>query len=84
VLSVRDEGSGVPEESLAEIFRPFYRVDDSRTRETGGAGLGLAITQRAVSLHGGNISAANVSGGGFVVEIRLPLATSLLTPVDES
>lgn len=84
VLSVRDEGSGVPEESLAEIFRPFYRVDDSRTRETGGAGLGLAITQRAVSLHEGNISAANVSGGGFVVEIRLPLTTSLLTPVDES
>lgn len=73
VLSVRDEGPGVPEEAISQIFRPFYRVDDSRTRETGGAGLGLAITERAVHLHGGSITAANVSGGGFVVEMRLPL-----------
>ncbi len=73
VLSVRDEGAGVPEESLADIFRPFYRVDDSRTRETGGTGLGLAITERAVRLHGGTVTAANIPGGGFAVEIRLPL-----------
>jgi signal transduction histidine kinase len=64
----------VPEESLKEIFRPFYRVDDSRTRETGGAGLGLAITERAVRLHSGTVTAANAPGGGLVVEIRLPLA----------
>lgn len=73
ILRVRDEGPGVPEEALKEIFRPFYRVDDSRTRETGGVGLGLAITERAVRLHAGSVSAANVPGGGFVVEIRLPL-----------
>jgi signal transduction histidine kinase len=73
VLRVRDEGPGVPEESLKEIFRPFYRVDDSRTRETGGAGLGLAITERAVRLHSGTVAAANAPGGGLVVEIRLPL-----------
>jgi two-component system sensor histidine kinase CpxA len=73
VLRVRDEGPGVPEESLKDIFRPFYRVDDSRTRETGGVGLGLAITERAVRLHAGTVDAANVDGGGFVVEIRLPL-----------
>jgi len=74
VLRVRDEGPGVPEEALKEIFRPFYRVDDSRTRETGGVGLGLAITERAVRLHSGTVTAANVpGGGGFVVEIRLPL-----------
>lgn len=73
VLRVRDEGPGVPEEALKEIFRPFYRVDDSRTRETGGVGLGLAITERAVRLHAGAVTAANVRGGGFVVEIRLPL-----------
>jgi two-component system sensor histidine kinase CpxA len=79
VLSVRDEGPGVPEESLSEIFRPFYRVDDSRTRETGGAGLGLAITERAVRLHGGTVTASNVSGGGFVVEIHLPLWTASLS-----
>lgn len=73
VLSVRDEGAGVPEEALADIFRPFYRVDDARDREAGGTGLGLAITERAVRLHGGTVAAANVAGGGFVVEIRLPL-----------
>jgi signal transduction histidine kinase len=75
-LLVRDEGPGVPEEALKEIFRPFYRVDDSRTRETGGVGLGLAITERAVRLHSGTVSAANLPGGGFVVEIRLPLKSS--------
>jgi signal transduction histidine kinase len=73
VMRVRDEGPGVPEEALKDIFRPFYRVDDSRTRETGGVGLGLAITERAVRLHSGAVSAANVHGGGFVVEIRLPI-----------
>ena len=73
VVTVRDEGAGVPEASLQEIFRPFYRMDDSRTRETGGTGLGLAITERAVRLHGGTVMAENLSGGGFVVELRLPV-----------
>jgi two-component system sensor histidine kinase CpxA len=72
VIAVRDEGAGVPDEALKEIFRPFYRVDDSRTRETGGTGLGLAITERALRLHGGSVAASNVPGG-FVVELRLPL-----------
>lgn len=74
-LRVSDRGPGVPEEALREIFRPFYRVDDSRTRETGGVGLGLAITERAVRLHSGTVTAANIPGGGFVVEIRLPLTS---------
>jgi signal transduction histidine kinase len=73
VITVKDEGAGVPEESLKDIFRPFYRLDGSRTRETGGTGLGLAITERAVRLHGGTVRADNVKGGGFVVEIRLPV-----------
>ena len=72
VIAVRDEGAGVPEEALSEIFRPFYRVDDSRARATGGTGLGLAITERAVRLHGGSVAATNVPGGGFVVELHLP------------
>jgi two-component system sensor histidine kinase CpxA len=72
-IRIRDEGAGVPEASLSEIFRPFYRMDDSRTRETGGTGLGLAITERAVRQHGGTVTASNVPGGGFVVEIRLPI-----------
>jgi two-component system sensor histidine kinase CpxA len=73
VIAVRDRGEGVPEEALADIFRPFYRVDDSRARETGGAGLGLSITERALRLHGGSVEAANIPGGGFVVELRLPI-----------
>jgi signal transduction histidine kinase len=73
VIAVRDRGAGVPEEALTDIFRPFYRVDDSRARETGGAGLGLSITERALRLHGGSVEAANLPGGGFVVELRLPL-----------
>jgi two-component system sensor histidine kinase CpxA len=73
VIRVRDEGVGVPEECLTDIFRPFYRIDDSRTRETGGTGLGLAIAERAVRLHGGTVKAANSPGGGLVVELRLPL-----------
>ena len=73
VITVKDEGAGVPEEWLKEIFRPFYRMDDSRTRETGGTGLGLAITERAVRLHGGTARASNLPGGGFVVELRIPV-----------
>ena len=74
LIAVRDEGPGVPEEALTDIFRPFYRIDDSRTRETGGTGLGLSITERAVRLHGGTVKAANIPEGGLLVELRLPLA----------
>ena len=72
VVTVRDHGSGVPEEALGELFRPFYRVTDARERRTGGTGLGLAIAQRAVELHGGTIAARNHPDGGLVVEIVLP------------
>ena len=74
VVRVTDSGPGVPEDSLDKLFQPFYRIDDARGRQTGGVGLGLAITQRAVSLHGGTIRAANRPQGGLMVEIRLPLA----------
>jgi two-component system sensor histidine kinase CpxA len=72
VIRVRDHGAGVPEESIDEIFRPFYRVEDARDRQTGGAGLGLAIAARAVHLHAGTIKAANAPDGGLIVEIMLP------------
>jgi two-component system sensor histidine kinase CpxA len=71
VITVRDYGKGVPENALAEIFRPFYRVDDARDREAGGVGLGLAIAERAVRLHGGSVAATNASDGGLVVTIIL-------------
>ena len=76
VLRVRDHGPGVPEEALQSIFRPFYRLDLSRQRSTGGYGVGLAITDRAVRLHGGAVTARNATGGGLVVEMRLPVAES--------
>jgi two-component system, OmpR family, sensor histidine kinase CpxA len=75
-VTVSDSGPGVPEDALGKIFEPFYRLDDSRGRLTGGAGLGLAITERAVRFHGGRVSAANRAGGGLTVEIRLPLIAS--------
>ena len=71
VVTVRDRGAGVPENALAEIFRPFYRVDEARDRDAGGVGLGLAIAERAVRLHGGTVEAANAEGGGLVVTITL-------------
>jgi two-component system sensor histidine kinase CpxA len=73
VVRVTDRGPGVPQEALEKLFRPFYRLDDARGRQTGGVGLGLAITERAVRLHGGTVRAANRPEGGLVVEIRLPL-----------
>jgi signal transduction histidine kinase len=79
VISVRDHGKGVPEESIREIFRPFYRVEDDRDRKTGGTGLGLSIAARAVHLHHGTIKAANAEDGGLIVEIRLPLASAKRT-----
>jgi two-component system sensor histidine kinase CpxA len=73
MIRVTDAGQGVPEDSLNKIFRPFYRIDDARGRSTGGVGLGLAITEQAVRLHGGSVSASNLPEGGLSVEIRLPL-----------
>jgi signal transduction histidine kinase len=73
VINVRDHGKGVPEESIKEIFRPFYRVEDDRDRKTGGTGLGLSIAARAVRLHLGTIKASNAVDGGLIVEIRLPI-----------
>jgi two-component system, OmpR family, sensor histidine kinase CpxA len=76
VLQVRDCGPGVPEAALKSIFRPFYRLDLSRQRSTGGYGVGLAITERAVRLHGGMVCARNAPEGGLVVEMRLPVTDS--------
>jgi two-component system sensor histidine kinase CpxA len=73
VVRVTDHGPGVPQESLEKLFRPFYRLDDARGRQTGGVGLGLAITERAVRLHRGSVKASNRPEGGLMVEIRLPV-----------
>lgn len=71
-LRIRDQGPGVPDSALSDIFRPFYRVGTDRDRRTGGSGIGLAITQRAVTLHGGSVTAENDPEGGLVVTLRFP------------
>ena len=73
-LEVRDFGSGVPEGELEKIFEPFYRVQESRDRGSGGHGLGLSIAANAVHMHGGSIEASNAPDGGLIVSISLPLS----------
>jgi len=75
LITVRDHGTGVPEASLQDIFLPFYRVGDARDRFSGGSGLGLSITERAVRLHGGTVRAENCKDGGLLIEMHLPFAT---------
>lgn len=72
-ISVRDHGVGVPESALADIFRPFYRVDEARDRHAGGVGLGLAIAERAIRLHEGTATANNAEDGGLIVTVTLPI-----------
>ena len=72
VMSVRDRGPGVPPADLERIFEPFYRVAESRDRDSGGEGIGLAITAQVMKAHGGGATAANGRGGGLVVRLNLP------------
>lgn len=73
VLEVSDHGPGIPEGEINDIFRPFYRVDRARSTETGGFGVGLAIAERAVKLHGGELQAVNRPGGGATIRMSFPL-----------
>ena len=71
-ICVADRGPGVPDSDLERIFEPFYRVDESRDHQSGGQGIGLAITASVLELHGGRIVARNRSGGGLEVKLELP------------
>ena len=71
-IEVRDRGPGVPEAELERIFEPFHRVAASRTRDSGGDGIGLAITARVLAAHGGRAVAMNAPDGGLVVRLSLP------------
>ena len=76
IIEVRDRGPGIPEDWLERIFEPFTRPEKARTREAGGAGLGLAIAQTCVEGMGGRIRAENRSGGGLTVRLELFLEQS--------
>jgi two-component system sensor histidine kinase CpxA len=71
-LDVADSGPGIPETELENVFRPFYRVDAARQQDTGGFGVGLAIADRAVRLHHGEVRARNRPEGGLIISLSLP------------
>ena len=73
-LVVEDDGIGIPAAALRHVFERFYRTDEARNRDSGGAGLGLAIARKLVEDHGGRIEAASEIGGGSTFTVRLPLA----------
>ena len=73
LITVDDNGDGVPEDELEAIFRPFYRVSTARDRHSGGTGLGMTITESAVRQHSGTIKAKRSKLGGLCVEVILPL-----------
>ena len=71
-ITIDDEGPGIPEQELSRVFEPFYRLEESRNRDTGGIGLGLAIAQSIVQSHGGTLKLANRPAGGLRALVRLP------------
>lgn len=71
-IQIQDTGIGIPKENLHQIWQRFYRVEKSRSREYGGAGLGLAICRRIVELHGGSIHVDSTVGEGSTFTISLP------------
>jgi len=75
VVRVDDDGPGIPADKLEEVFEPFVRLDPSRSTETGGVGLGLAIARGIARAHGGEVSLVNRPEGGLRACLRLPLAT---------
>jgi two-component system sensor histidine kinase CpxA len=83
-IDISDKGPGVPESQLERIFNPFYRVDTSRTKKTGGYGLGLAIAFRAIQLHHGEITALNNPDGGLLVRIVLNSTPQINKKASES
>lgn len=76
VLTVCDKGPGIPDDQLSAVMEPFVRLDSSRSRATGGVGLGLTIAQAAVASHGGTLVLANRPEGGLCATLTLPKGTA--------
>jgi two-component system sensor histidine kinase BaeS len=80
VVEVADTGEGIPDADVPYVFERFYRADAARARDTGGSGIGLALSRRIVEDHGGSVFARNRDGGGAIVGFTLPLASSANGP----
>jgi two-component system OmpR family sensor kinase len=76
ILDMDDDGPGIPEQLQQQVFEPFFRLETSRSRDTGGIGLGLATVRAIVLDHGGEIGLGNRKGGGLRVTVSLPVGTS--------
>ena len=79
VMTVDDEGPGIPRSEREKVFDPFYRIESSRDPGTGGVGLGLSVTRSIVWEHGGDITLASRKGGGLSVRLELPIGPRLRT-----
>jgi signal transduction histidine kinase len=73
LVEIDDDGCGLPPAELEQVFEPFYRHEASRSRETGGIGLGLAVARSVARAHGGDAALENRAGGGMTARVRLPL-----------
>ena len=83
VITVEDEGPGIPRSEREKVFDPFYRIEGSRNPDTGGVGLGLAVTRSIIWEHGGDISLATRKGGGLSVRLALPAGPGPSSPDQE-
>jgi signal transduction histidine kinase len=74
VISVEDDGEGIPDNKMTEIFDPFTRIEPARDKQSGGYGLGLAIVKEAMGVMNGHVTAENRENGGLRVNLMFPLA----------
>jgi two-component system OmpR family sensor kinase len=80
VVEIADEGPGIAAEQMELVFRPYYRLEGSRSRETGGVGLGLSIARAVIRAEGGEIALTNRPEGGLCARVTLPLQTAAGAP----
>ena len=84
IVTVDDDGPGIPEDEREKVFAPFYRLEASRNRDTGGVGLGLAVARTAAREHGGDVTLDTAASGGLRARLELPVSSAATLPADMS